>query len=138
MKNKITQIVFLISLTFGLTAFAQAQTASQYRVNIPFDFTVRGKTFQAGEYSINYGGLSGSRNKLLIRSKNRKNAALVIVMPEQTNRESVDPSVVFVYDENEYVLSELKTYGTNVKIGRPKSRPMLAKNFRAVELALNR
>ena len=45
----------LVGLTVGLAVFAQAQTSSIHKVEIPFDFIVNGKTFTSGKYIIRFG-----------------------------------------------------------------------------------
>lgn len=138
MKNKITRLGLLTGFIFSLFVFAQAQTANQFRVNIPFDFTVRDKSFRAGDYSINFGGLTQSRNTLLIRSEDGKEAALLSVIPEELNNVSNDSKLVFVFDENRYALTELKTRGLSAKIRTRKFDVRMAKNFKIIELALKR
>lgn len=138
MKNKITRTGLLIGFIFSMFAFADAQTVSQFRVSIPFDFTVRDKSFRAGDYSVNLGGLTQSRKTLLIRSANGKTAALWSVMPEESYGESNTPTLVFILDENGYSLVELKTRRVSAKIRRGKADTRLTKNFKSVELALKR
>src|SRR5215216_6186287 len=105
MKNKIIQISLLLGFVFGLAGFAQAQSASEYCVNIPFDFTVGKKLFRAGDYSVTFAGLKGRRDRLVIQSKTGKDAALLVVRPKQSTleREELNNSIlVFNRYENQY------------------------------------
>ena len=54
MKKKVLSAalgVCVLTLLAGATGYAQL-TGAPIRINIPFDFTVRGKTLPAGDYEI--------------------------------------------------------------------------------------
>jgi len=139
MKNKIMQLGLILGLAIGLTVTAQAQTASQYRVNIPFDFTVGGKTLPAGEYSVKVGGLMMNNDTLLIRSVEGDDAILMAIGREQRINRSATAVVSFRVYGDSYVLSEIVTrdFGIKVKGGkRPKGK--LAKNYKRVDVAMSK
>ena len=51
--KKLIQICTLLSLlvVFSIIS-ANAQTVQRYEANIPFDFSVNGKTYEAGKYQL--------------------------------------------------------------------------------------
>jgi phosphopantothenate synthetase len=138
MKTGIIQLFLFIGLTFGLVGAAQAQTASEYRAHIPFDFTVGEKSFQAGDYSIAFANLTTSQRRLIIRSVNGREAALVVVMPKETVERLNKATLVFNLYEARYSLAGIKTNQLSAELYQSKSEARLAKNSTPVELALTR
>lgn len=56
MKKQIIRAIMVFGFVFGLTSVMQAQVAEQYRANIPFDFSIGKKNFQAGSYVLEVRG----------------------------------------------------------------------------------
>jgi hypothetical protein len=136
MKKAVTQLFLLIVLTTGLVGITRAAGASEYRAHIPFDFTVGEKSFRAGDYSITFASLTLSQRRLIIRSADGKEAALVVVMPKETATQLKNSVLVFdVYDER-YSLAEIKTNQVSAELYKTKEEAKLAKNSPRVELAL--
>lgn len=138
MRKGIIQLFLFINLIIGSVGISKAQNASEYRTHIPFDFTVGGKLFSAGDYSINFAGLTASQRKLTIRSANGKESALVVVMPKETTEQSNSPALVFNLYDNAYSLAEIKTSQLSAELYKSKTESKLAKNSKRVELALTR
>jgi hypothetical protein len=139
MRNKIIQLGLLIGLAVSLAGFAKAQTAAQYRLKIPFDFTVGGQHFQAGDYAINFGGLSGNLRRLVIQSRKSKEAAIAVVSPKETTlqrKEQNNAVLVFKVYENQYFLAEIETPLSGAELSKSKSESRLAKNAKRVEVVL--
>lgn len=138
MKNKIIQIGLILSLAISLTGSLQAQTVSQYRLNIPFDFMVGKKLLKSGDYSVTVGGLTMGRDKLLLRSKKGKGVAIFSIKQHQRNNKSGKSSLVFSHYDGKYILSEIKTQNVNLKLKNSKPRVQLAKNIERIEIALTK
>lgn len=75
MKKQITTIVATLSLFVALTVIGIAGLGSAVRANIPFDFTIAGKTLPAGQYTMMRGTGQGT---LLIRNTEKGWAAATI------------------------------------------------------------
>ena len=128
MRNKMLQLFLLVGLTIGITGLAQAQTGSPYEANIPFDFTVSGKTFTAGEYSISFGFIGTNRSSFVIRSADGKQSAIVShTFAEHLFKPNRNPVIVFDKDGDNYALAEIKTSQRNVVVFNNSKKQKSAK-----------
>ncbi len=135
MKNKIAQFLMLAVLTAGLAVFAQAKTSSIYKITIPFNFIVGEKSFDAGDYSIEFGVVSGERNHFVIRSADGKQAAIVSYGIAKYSTENLkNANLVFNVLNERYILSEVNTHRTSVEL--PGSKEKTKKPVKRVEVAL--
>ena len=126
MRNKMLQLFLLVGLTIGITGLAQAQTGSPYEANIPFDFTVAGKSFKAGEYSISFGIVRSNRASFLIRSADGKVSAIVNdTFSKDVLNHRGNARIVFNKDGDNYILAKIKSSEINVELfnvgGKQKS-----------------
>jgi hypothetical protein len=138
MKKGITQLFLLMVLTMGLVGITRAVGASEYRAHIPFDFTVGEKSFRAGDYSVTFASLTSSRRRLIIRSADGKEAALVVVMPKETTERLKNSVLVFDLYDDRSSLAEIKTNQLSAELYQAKSEAKLAKKPTRVELALTK
>ena len=106
MKNY-TRIIVAVTLLFGLSVAAKAQSETGIVVTLPFQFVVWGKTLPAGTYTAKqlsidrFGGL---------RLSNRANGASVFVLPNQVeNASAFMPRVSFQRVGEHYFLSAIQT-----------------------------
>jgi hypothetical protein len=135
MKNKITQFLMLAVLTAGLTIFAQAKTSSIYKVTIPFNFIVGEKTFNAGDYSIEFGVITSDRNDFIIRSADGKQTAIVSYgISKYSDKNLKNANIVFNVSNEHYFLSEVNTHRTSIEL--PGSKEKTKKSVKRVEVAL--
>ena len=111
MKNKIAQFLMLVGLTVGLAVFAQAQTISTHKVEIPFDFIVGEKTFTAGKYEVSFGILQNSRGSFLLRSTDGKQAAIVTQTIANESDENIKTDNFVFIVSNGQALSRRDNYG---------------------------
>src|SRR5688572_1100879 len=123
MRNKMLQLFLLLGLTIGVAGFAQAQTGSVYRTDIPFDFSVSGKSFKAGEYLISFGVVNGSPASFLIRSANGKEVAVVT----ETSANDVlftnyNARIVFDKEGDDYTLTKIKTTWKNIDVFKARKK----------------
>ena len=75
MKKQITTIVATLSLIVTLTVVGIAGLGTNVSANIPFEFSVNGKTLPAGNYLVTRGA---NRGTLMIQNVERKTAAVAI------------------------------------------------------------
>ena len=117
MRKRMLQLFWLLSLTVGISGLAQAQSGSLYRANIPFDFSVNGKLFKAGEYSIKFGFVRDSPASFLISSADGKEVAVINnTLLENVSELNEDAQIVFDKDGDDYALAEIKTLETNIEL----------------------
>ena len=128
MRNKMLQLFLLLGLTISVAGFAQAQTGSVYRADIPFDFSVKGKLFKAGEYTINFGVIRESPASFLISSTEGDESAIVnVVSSNQVLNPNYNARLVFDKEGDDYSLAEIKTPWKNVELLKAKKKQKSAK-----------
>ena len=106
----------LVVLSLGLllaTASAYAQEVPVI-ANVPFDFTVNGKTLPAGEYVISPVGTSN--NVLSIYSRDQHAALLAMPIRCQAGEASAKTKLVFNHRGSRYFLKQI--WITGYKAGR--------------------
>ncbi len=98
MKKQITTIVATITLIATLTIAGIAGLGTTITANIPFEFTVNGKTLPAGNYLVKKGSTSAT---LIIQNAEKKTAAAAIVRDAE-NGKSGKASLSFRRYGNQY------------------------------------
>ena len=121
MKNKIMQLFLVICLVIGGAGFVQAHKISSIQANIPFDFTVSGKSFKAGNYTITFGLVSESEKYFLIRRADGKDSIIVTAAPKQTKEQADNSLLVFNLEENIYSLAEVTTPQVSLELQKSES-----------------
>ena len=128
MRNKMLQLFLLLGLTIGVAGFAQAQTGSVYRTDIPFDFSVNGKSFEAGEYSIKFGFIGNIPDGFLIYSNDGKESAFINnTVSNDVSKPNENVRIVFDKDGDNYALAEIKTLWRNVELFKTSKKQKSAK-----------
>ena len=79
---KLTVLTVIIFGTAAVTANVRAQNARVFEIQIPFDFVIKDKTFDAGTYRI--GRLSEANPDMLIL-KNADNKKSLILLTQRLN-----------------------------------------------------
>ena len=106
MRNQILKTVGVISVLIVLSAVSTlAQSGSSFMVDVPFDFTVSGKTLSAGQYTVAREGLS--REGLTIRGNDVKDGASALTRAIGTGDIQNLTKVVFKRYRNEYFLYQV-------------------------------
>ena len=89
--------------------FAQAQFAPlNLKVDVPFEFTVGGRTFPSGNYWI----ARTAPYTLVLRDARQHFLATVFTVPVQANSSHSEPSVKFVTLEGRHLLAEVWAQGS--------------------------
>jgi hypothetical protein len=133
MKRHAFSLVSLLSLLL-VAGSAIAQT-SPVRANVPFDFTVAGKTVPAGTYTVGELGQGHSPELLLLQSKDGLHMIIESNAAENGNGAN-KTKLVFNRYKDQYFLSEIwvqrATSGRHIpKTGREKelARQMASANL---------
>ena len=71
MKIQIIRAIVVVAFVIGMTSVMQAQTAERYRAQIPFDFSIGKKHFEAGSYVVEMRGFD--RKFLFIKDAKGRN-----------------------------------------------------------------
>ena len=105
-----TMFVAIIALAFASALAANAQNPRNLVVNIPFDFTVKGRTLPAGEYIISRAS-TADRTSLTMQRRDGKANAIVLSKPIQSEDRQSESQLVFNRYGNQYYLSQVWTSG---------------------------
>jgi len=117
-----TKIAMLVLISIvALSALANAQTlGSRLKANIPFDFTVAGKKFAAGQYSIVRLNPSAGDQVLSISSVDDHSFPLTIPVDTRVAKEK--STLVFHRYGDEYFLAQIWPAGATTGRAFFKSR----------------
>lgn len=126
--KKLTVLLFPALVLGMLTAgVAYAQTATILRGDIPFEFTVVGKTLPAGSYGVAHNPVYPT--VIIIRGlENLESTPLMAIVNEKSKE--VTPKFVFRRYGDQYFLAEVWTGGTMVlEVPRSSKETQVAKNY---------
>jgi hypothetical protein len=117
MKKQLCAIAILLGFYFAFAATnAHAQSASQSRAHIPFDFIIGDKTLPAGDYIVNHNSTSGT---LVFRNrKEGKDMLFMVTMLKEKRNEM--PQLVFNRYGATYFLAQVQN--PEYQLGVAKSR----------------
>lgn len=101
MTKQILKGVWAVSLTAALAAISVPATAEPIEVNVPFAFTVGGKTLESGAYQVHPGA---ARNTLFIRSPR---AGAIVLTQAAASGKNLAASLVFHKYGDQYILREV-------------------------------
>lgn len=105
-----TMFVGIIALAFVSALAASAQNQRNLVVNIPFEFTVKGKTLPAGEYIVSRGSTI-DKTGLIMQRRNGGANAVVLTMSIQSRENQKESRLVFNRYGDHYFLSQVWTSG---------------------------
>jgi len=118
-----TKIGMLMLLSIAaLAASAKAQSGSGLRANVPFDFTVAGKSFAAGHYSITRASQTSGDLVLDINSLDQHARAFPITTRLQTQTPRDQSVLIFHRYGDEYFLAQVWAAGSTTGRAFTKSR----------------
>jgi len=118
-----TRIGMLVLLSIAaLAASAKAQTGSGVRANVPFDFTVAGKRFAAGYYSITRANQTSGDLVLEVNSLAEHSRVFPITSPVYTRTARNQSVLIFHRYGDEYFLAQVWAAGSTTGRAFPKSR----------------
>jgi hypothetical protein len=108
-----TMFVGIIALAFISAMAASAQNQRSLVVDIPFDFTVKGKTLPAGEYIVSRGNLT-DKTGLTLQRRDGKANAIVVTMSIEARENQKESRLVFNRYGEHYFLSQVWTSGDSL------------------------
>ena len=118
MKKQITATVATLSIILALSVAGFAGMGTKLTVNIPFEFTVSGKTLPAGTYTVKQGS---TRSTLDIRSR-ENNAAAVTIVNDVDNKGGSQARLIFRRYGNQHFLAQVYDGTSNSAKELPKSK----------------
>ena len=110
MKNHVVSLMLLLIVVGAGALSVNAQSGYAVRANVPFDFIVGDKTFQAGEITAQRKSLSTS-DPLVIRSSDYSTLAVQLTRIIEGGRMADQAKLVFRRYGNRYYLAEVWTSG---------------------------
>ena len=133
MKNiaiKISLVSILIAGVAAVSAFGQS---TQYRGNIPFDFTARGVKMKAGEYT-----LASYNNGLLLRDRKRGTASVLGATGNGLDSSAnTKGKLTFIRDGDSYVLTEVDTPAYSLRVKHTATSVNVAKASKPEKVEVN-
>jgi hypothetical protein len=123
MKKQNLRIFLMFSVLLILAAASvHAQSGNRQTANIPFSFSVDGKTFPAGLYSVTRLNPQSDKAALMITSADGKMSKVVLTVPVQAGEAQESAKLVFSRYSDQYFLSQIWTHADNTGLELPKSR----------------
>ena len=112
MKKQFAAIIMSVTAVLVLTAIsANAQSRQTMTIDIPFEFTVTGKTYGAGKYTI--GRFNPAEPRMLILKKKDGSVKKIFLTQNVKSKTGVENArVVFSKGADSYSLSEIWTGDT--------------------------
>ncbi|HEX8070982.1 MAG TPA: hypothetical protein VF546_13585 [Pyrinomonadaceae bacterium] len=121
MKSTALRVCSTVGVLLWLAvASAQAQTATQYRGQIPFAFSVGQETFAAGDYVIELASPQSNQRTLLIRSATGGEARMVPTIAQVPNAKGAPARLLFNRYDQLYFLAEMRTPTLGAKLFKGK------------------
>lgn len=134
MKKHVRIAAGLLVLGSFVLGSARGQAgAPGINVNVPFQFTIGGKTYSAGEYKV-----YSSREKVWLQEKSGRNVAVLLTSALNGKLPVRDGEVIFNCYSDECFLSQVWIAGQEAGRGLPvtKRENLLAKQGARQEYAL--
>jgi hypothetical protein len=108
--KRIAAVTLIVAAGFITAASALAQT-HKVAANIPFNFTLNGRSLPAGHYTI--GSEPNSPDVLRIEDRDDSVYVMTMAMPESSERQT-DNTVLFHRYGNQYFLSSIRVSGSSM------------------------
>lgn len=134
MKKTALQISSLTGLAVLILLVAvSANAQNEYRAHIPFDFTIGGKAYKAGNYILDPLNRAAANTPVAFRDAEGGNSHIIMVAPGQDYSKIEVATLVFNRLETQYSLAGIRTPSFIVKLPQSKlvARSTLARNQNA-------
>ncbi len=110
MNNRISVTLTTLILFVALAATSTyAQTSENFNVDVPFDFTIKGKTLPAGEYDVRK--MNEGSSALMVRSADGREVMVFITIPASAKGDESVGQLVFNKYGNQYFLTRVQRPG---------------------------
>jgi hypothetical protein len=120
MKKATLQTCSLVGLVV-LIAAVSAKAQTQYRMQVPFDFTVGDKSYEAGNYFVDVLSSQTAHKIVAIRDAKRGRSYMATVRVGEDHSKIRIATLIFRRSEAQFYLARIST-PTFVAILTPKSR----------------
>lgn len=130
MKNLIIKISSSVVLAIILTVVSvQAQSMTNYKAHIPFDFKIGKKIYKTGDYVINVRNQNGNWAVLSVRNVENRDFLTLGVLTNGS-RSLVDKTILMFdrYDD-QYILTQMVATDFGVSMPKSKNKKLYAKKF---------
>jgi len=108
-----TTLVAIVTLAFASALAASAQNSKSLVVNIPFEFSIGGKTLPAGEYIVTRATQS-DQTGLAIKNADGRGNAIVLTKTVSADERQNQSRLVFKRYGSHYFLSQVWTSGQDI------------------------
>jgi hypothetical protein len=126
MKKLIQVCSFLTLVIVFSIVSAQAQTVKQYAAEIPYDFNIGQKSYQAGSYVVKVSKISTGIVSLSLEDK-EKNKLQTILVRENKNVAKREPKLIFTSYDNRRFLTGAAMQEMGLAIAVSKDDKLRAK-----------
>lgn len=110
MRKQATMIAAAVALSGLLCAAARAQSPNHVmKFNVPFEFTVGGRTMPAGEYVVTLLGRDSHLPAVLIKSGDGRAAQILKMTPVEARRSRESATLVFNRYGSRHFLAQVWT-----------------------------
>ena len=104
------------AIAVGISTFSQAQEENSWRVNVPFDFTVRHTHLPAGTYTVQESG------KIVMLTSMNGKTANVLTNSEYIAKPASKSSLTFQVDGGAYDLIQIQNMGSGTALNAVTSK----------------
>ncbi len=140
MLKTVFQIISLVvsAAVLSLIGAVSTQAQTQYRANIPFDFSIGEKHYKAGNYGLDTLRPNSARKPIALRDAAGRSLQILMENPGENYSKVKTATLVFDQNESHYSLASIRTPTFIVKFRRSNTGdPQLAdlKAQRIISLA---
>ncbi|MGB7070777.1 MAG: hypothetical protein WBD22_14885 [Pyrinomonadaceae bacterium] len=121
MKKSLLTLCFAATIALIMAASAQAQMSTEYRAQIPFDFTAGKSTHTSGDYTIGFVNPGSSLPALAIRNRETGKTKVLAIVNRSAEPTANSATMSFLRDGNQYTLLGLQSPMFDVKFKRTKT-----------------
>jgi hypothetical protein len=127
--NKFIQIisVFAFAVIFSVVS-ASAQSASRIKTDIPFDFKVGEKSYQAGSYEVSVAGTATGGAILILRDSHGNNLSSIVVSRTDTGKTNTSELVFHRYNDERFLAGVAFGKGTYSLLQSDAEKDAVKKN----------
>lgn len=113
--KRFIQFIFLSAVLGGVSIAAQAQSTTKVKADLPFDFSIGDKSYEAGEYNMRVVRTNSSHSVLQLMNKEGNVIHAVLVRKDDAKR-AKKGSLQFEIEGEKRRLSSLRTGGHQYQI----------------------
>jgi hypothetical protein len=136
MEKNMKKTGLYICSAIGLVMVLMVSAQAQYKVHIPFDFSVGKTDLKAGDYVINLTSRSSSQQAVTIRETKNGVTKIVLMVPKVTDEMADISKLIFNRYKNQYFLAAIMTPTIGAEFRKIKQEMMFAKSQKQKQTTL--